>query len=411
MTSGRIGIPAEIWRTVEDVASLDELRERLRSGEPMVMKYGVDLTAPDLHIGHAVNLWLYRAFQELGHRLVFLLGDFTTRIGDPTGRNRLRPLIPAEEIARNADAFLEQATQVVLTDPAVFEVRRNSEWGERMSALELLRLMSTVTLERLSSRDMFRRRIAAGGDVYAHELVYPLLQGWDSVALGAGLTVIGSDQLFNEMIGRALQEREGQRPQVVVTTRITPGIDGGDKQSKSLGNYVGLAHSPRDKLGRLMRIPDALLEPYLSVYTALPQAEIDAQLALARSDPFAAKLALARAVVARYHGDAVADAERDWFVSTFSRREDPADMPTLEVEPPVTVLELVRLMLPERSTSELRRLIGQGGVRIDGDRATSFDTDVPLDGEGVVVRAGRRAWARFRPAGAGGSSAGRARSE
>lgn len=204
---------SDLARTTEEVVTLQELRQLLLSGRRLRMKYGVDLTAPDLHLGHAVNLWLYRRLQELGHTVILLLGDFTTQIGDPTGRSQTRPVLPREAIQRNADALLGQALRILLDDDDVLEVRRNSEWNDRLSAKDLLSLLSSVTVDRLLSREMFRRRQEQGAEVYAHELVYPLLQGYDSYALQADLTIIGTDQLFNEMMGRWIQERLGQRPQ------------------------------------------------------------------------------------------------------------------------------------------------------------------------------------------------------
>ena len=331
---------SDLARTTEEVVTLEELRQLLLSGRRLRMKYGVDLTAPDLHLGHAVNLWLYRRLQELGHTVILLLGDFTTQIGDPTGRSRTRPVLPRETIQRNADALLGQALRILLDDDDVLEVRRNSEWNNRLSAKDLLWLLS---------REMFRRRQEQGADVYAHELVYPLLQGYDSYALQADLTIIGTDQLFNEMMGRWIQERLGQRPQVVLTTTITPGIDGREKQSKSLGNYIGILHSPRDKFGRVMRVPDHLV------------------------------------------------AERAWFERTFSERRTPEELPQREVvDPAPTALSLLRAAFPpeEKSNSELRRLITQGAVQVDGTPVRDPEAVVGVPPAGVVVKVGKRRWFR-----------------
>src|SRR5215472_5443567 len=321
-------------RTTEEVFSRQELQDLLASGRQLRIKYGVDVTAPHLHIGHAVNMWMMRRLQDRGHKVLFLIGDATTRIGDPTGRNALRPVIPAEEIEANAQAFLAQASMVLrCDDPNLYEVRRNSEWYDRMSAFELMRLLSMVTHDRLASRDMFRERVRSGQDVHMHEMIYPVLQGYDSFALASDLTIIGSDQLFNEMMGRFYQERLGQAPQVIITTRITPGLDGKAKQSKSLGNYVGLSHSPRDKFGRVMTLPDHLLLPYLEVYTDVPLArvrEIGKQIA---EDPMGCKLFLAHEIVRRYHGESSANQEQEWFLRTFSARQTPEDIPDLPAMP------------------------------------------------------------------------------
>ncbi len=257
-------------RTTDSIVGEADLSERLASGRPLRIKYGVDCTAPDLHLGHAVNLWMMRQLQDLGHQVVFLLGDLTTRVGDPTGRSETRPVLTPEEIEANALSFLEQVSLVLRTDPAVFEVRRNSEWYDAMPVAELLSLFAQVTHAQLMSRDMFRDRVAAGREIAVHELIYPVLQGYDSFAMRSDLTIVGSDQLFNEQLGRHFQQRLGAAPQVVITTTITPGIDGRAKQSKSLNNYIGLTDSPRDKFGKLMSIPDSLVEPYARVYTELP---------------------------------------------------------------------------------------------------------------------------------------------
>ncbi|HEY3561650.1 MAG TPA: tyrosine--tRNA ligase, partial [Kribbella sp.] len=208
-------------RTTDLIVGEDDLRERLASGRPLRIKYGVDCTAPDLHLGHAVNLWMMRQLQDLGHRVVFLLGDLTTRVGDPTGRSSTRPVLSPEQIDANAASFLSQVSLVLRTDPEVFEVRRNSEWYDAMPVAELLTLFAQVTQAQLMSRDMFRDRVAAGREIAVHELVYPVLQGYDSFAMQSDLTIVGSDQLFNEQLGRHFQQRLGAAPQVVITTTIT----------------------------------------------------------------------------------------------------------------------------------------------------------------------------------------------
>jgi tyrosyl-tRNA synthetase len=398
---------SDLAPTTEEVVTLQELRQLLLSGRRLRMKYGVDLTAPELHLGHAVNLWLYRRLQELGHTVILLLGDFTTQIGDPTGRSRARPVLPMETIQRNADALLGQALRILLDDDDVLEVRRNSDWNDRLSAKDLLSLLSSVTIERLLSREMFRRRQEEGADVYAHELVYPLLQGYDSYALQADLTIIGTDQLFNEMMGRWIQERLGQQPQVVMTTTITPGIDGREKQSKSLGNYIGILHSPRDKFGRVMRIPDRLVPDYARVYTVIPPEQLEEIRRLSRVKPMEAKLRLATEIVRRYHGDQVAAAERAWFERTFSERRTPEELPQCEVvDQTPTALSLLRAAFPskEKSNSELRRLITQGAVQVDGTPVRDPEAVVGVPPNGVVLKVGKRRWFRVvaRPSTLGG---------
>lgn len=383
-------------RTTEEVYALEELRERLEGSRPLRIKYGVDVTAPFLHIGHAVNLWMMREMQEYGHVVVFLIGDFTTRIGDPTGRSRVRPVIEESEIERNAEEFIRQVSAVLRTDPAVFEVRRNSEWWGSMNTGEFMRLLAMVTHSRLIARDMFQRRMAAGEEIYCHELLYPVLQGYDSVMLESDLTIVGTDQLFNELMGRFYQERFGQPPQVVLTTLITPGTDGVEKQSKSLGNYIALADSPRDKFGKVMSIPDSLILPYFEVYTTVPLEEME-PLRLPPepgADPMSWKLRLATEIVARYHGRKIAEAERGWFLKTFSRKEAPADATRVHLAQPTSLLDLLRKQLPERSVSEIRRMIQQGAVRLDGVKKTNPNELISVSGE-ATLKVGKLTWFRL----------------
>jgi tyrosyl-tRNA synthetase len=386
-------------RTTAEIVSLDELRNALASKKKMVLKYGADVTATDLHIGHAVNLWMYRAMQEMGHKVVFLIGDFTTAIGDPTGRSKTRPLISEDEIAANSEEFIRQAKMVLIDDPAVLEIRRNSEWLRPMPASQLLSLMSLVTHEHLISRSMFRARIENGQPIYEHELIYPILQGYDSVALHSDMTIIGSDQLFNEMMGRTLQQHFGQHPQIILTTKITPGIDGKEKQSKSIGNYIGLRHTPRDKFGRVMSIPDALIGEYFLVYTDLSLAEIERIERSIPTAPMEAKLRLACAIVARYHGATVAEAELQWFRNTFSGRETPNDAPVVRVTAAgATAFSILRscFRADEKSNSDLRRLFEQRAVRFDGHTVVAFDTPIApsKDQHAVLVKVGKRNWFR-----------------
>jgi len=308
-------------RTTDEIFSLNEFEELIDSKKKIRIKYGVDVTSPYLHIGHAVNLWMMRELQDLGHKVVFLIGDFTTQIGDPTGRNNTRPIIPQSEIDKNAEEFIRQAKMVLrFDDPDLLEVRRNSEWFSKYQLSEFLKLLSMVTHSRLISRDMFQRRIKNQEDIYLHEMIYPILQGYDSYVLESDLTIIGSDQLFNEMLGRFYQQRFGQKPQVIITTKITQGIDGKAKQSKSLDNYIGLGHSSRDKFGRCMKVPDELIMDYLKIYTKVPKEEISMIEKEVANDPMKWKKFLAEEIIKRYHDEASARSEREWFENTFSRK-------------------------------------------------------------------------------------------
>lgn len=382
-------------RTTEEIFSLKELKKLLVSGRQLRMKYGVDVTAPHMHIGHAVNLWMYRRLQELGHKLIFLIGDFTTQIGDPTGKSQTRPIIPEEEIQKNADVFIGQAMKVVHDDPVLVEVRRNSEWLETLPTKQFLKLMMMITHDRLASRDMFRKRMKEKEDIYMHEMVYPIIQGYDSVVLQADLTIVGTDQLYNEMLGRFYQEKFNQQPQVVITTKITPGINGKEKQSKSLGNYIGLGHSPREKFGRVMSIPDNLIILYLEVYTNVSEgkiAEIKRELA---GDPMKWKLFLAEEIVKRYHGSEAATIETEWFKKTFSKREVPEEIPQISIgKNSADIFKILRqcFSAKEKSNSDIRRLIKQGAVKVDGETIVAYDEEISLSVEGVKVKVGKRGW-------------------
>ena len=381
-------------RTTDEIFSLQELKKFLLSGKQLRMKYGVDVTAPDIHIGHAVNLWMYRKLQELGHKIVFLIGDFTTQIGDPTGKNKTRPLIPESEIKKNSQAFIDQATLVLKNDPDLFEIRRNSEWFDKMPAKEMLSLMSTVTHKKLLAREMFRKRIENGEDIYEHELIYPILQGYDSVVLESDLTIIGTDQLYNEMMGKFFQEKFNQLPQVIITTKITPGIDGGEKQSKSLGNFVGLAHSPREKFGRIMSMADNLIIEYFKVYTDVPLKEISEMEKDLLNHPMEYKLALAKEIVKRYHGDAIAQDELDWFKNTFSEKNIPEDMLKIYFEKETeNILEILKNCFEsKKSNSDLRRLIQQGAVKANEEKISDEKQEIKIGEQGVNIKVGKRSW-------------------
>lgn len=388
-----------LQRTADEVFTVDDFRERLASGRPLRIKYGVDVTAPFLHIGHAVNLWAMREMQVEGHKVVFLIGDFTTRIGDPTGKSGVRSRIEPAQIERHAEDFIAQVSRIVLTDPQVFEIRRNSEWWDSMGLNRFMELISLVTHAKLIQRDMFQRRMEQNAEIYMHELLYPVLQGYDSYELEADLTIVGTDQLFNELMGRFYQERLGGRPQTVITTQITPGTDGREKQSKSLGNYIALSDSPRDKFGKAMSLPDDLVLRYLMVYTLLPLEEIDRmQRAVESGDlnPMHAKRLLGRALVERYHGKEAAAEEDEWFTSVFSRRSIPEDVPSVTVaDPDATLLDVLRRCLPSESAAELRRLVRQGGVRVGGERKLQDPDQRHAVANGDVIRVGKRRWFRI----------------
>lgn len=384
-------------RTVDMTVTPEELEKKLAKGEQLRIKYGVDVTGPFMHIGHAVNLWLMRHFQEAGHKVVFLIGDFTTLIGDPTGKSATRKIIDRSEIDENAARFIEQVRQILLTDPGVFEIRRNSEWFGKMQVDEFLGLLSMVTHSRLIQRDMFQKRIAEGAEIYLHEMLYPILQGYDSYMLKSDMTIVGSDQLFNEIMGRFYQERLGQSPQLVLTTKITPGTDGLQKQSKSIGNYIAVNESPRDMYGKAMSIPDRLIRQYLEVYTEVALEEVDRMCGAIESgeaNPVIAKKRLAAAIVERYYGKDTAEAEAQWFSNAFSAKVVPDDIPVLSIIAGETVMATLARVAPDESNSELRRLLKQGAVSLN-ERKVPPDATTLGATAGDVLKVGKRKWFRF----------------
>lgn len=384
--------PEEFKRNIEVIYTEGEFLKKVSGKKKLRIKYGVDVTSPFLHLGNAVNLWKMRELQEIGHKVIFLIGDFTTKIGDPTDRIRTRPELPNRDILKNTKEFIRQVKKVLLTKSSVFEVQRNSQWYGKMKLEEFLGLLRMVTHAHLIERDMFQERIRTHHEIYMHELVYPILQGYDSVMLKADVTIVGTDQLFNEMMGRFFQEKFGQDPQVIITTRITPGIDGKEKQSKSLGNYIALDDTPRDKFGKTMSIPDELIIPYLEAYTTVADSKIrliQNGLALKKENPRDAKMFLAEKVVERYHGARIAAKEKEYFQKTFSEKEiNGENLPTKKMpHQTYTLIDLVSQF--GFSKSEARRLILGGAVEIDGAIHHDIRSSVVAAG-GMVVRIGKK---------------------
>lgn len=348
------------------IHSEKELAERLSRGRLLRVKFGADPTAPDIHLGHAVALRKLRQFQELGHQVVLIIGDFTAMIGDPTGRSTTRPPLTYEEVAANAKTYTEQAFLVLEREKT--EVVFNGEWLKAMAFSDVVKLNARVTLQQMLQREDFKNRVAQGQEVRLHELQYPIMQGWDSVVVRADVEIGGSDQLFNMLVGRDLQKEEGQEPQVVMTLPLLEGLDGVKKMSKSLGNYVGLTEAPKEMFGKLMSIPDALMEKY---YLLVLGEVLDAAL-----HPMEAKKQLAARCVATYHGEAAArECREDWDLR-FSRRDlSSADLPVVTLGERHDLLGVVLQAYADGfgtapSGSEVRRLIQQGSVQLNGNKIT-----------------------------------------
>jgi tyrosyl-tRNA synthetase len=381
--------PDSLTRDATNVLPEGELERKLKLGRPLRIKLGIDPTGPDIHLGFAVVLRRLRAFQDAGHTAVLIVGDYTARIGDPSGRSKERQVLPDDVLDRNAKLFAEQAYRIL--DRERTEIRFNGEWLGKLDYAELVRLTRTGTVARLLERNDFSERFAQGVPISVSELLYPFAQGYDSVAVEADVEVGGSDQLYNLLMGRDVMEHYGLEPQAIVTYELLVGTDGEIKMSKSEGNYVGIDEPPEEQFGKVMSIPDTAVEQWWRLC-------LDAE-GLTDAEPMASKLALARGIVERYHGPDAAERAEDHFTRVVRRGEAPEDVPEITlVNSKVTHLPAVlveHLGLP--STSEARRLITQGGVKLDGVAVT--ETDVPTSRlDGVVIQAGKRRFARFRVA-------------
>ena len=392
-----------IRRGAVEILVDNELEEKLRQAaqhnKPLRIKAGFDPTAPDLHLGHTVLIQKLKQFQELGHEVNFLIGDFTGMIGDPTGKNETRKQLTREEVLVNAETYKEQVFKIL--DPDRTKVVFNSSWMGPMSAADLIALASRYTVARMLERDDFHKRFSGQQPIAVHEFLYPLVQGWDSVALEADVELGGTDQKFNLLVGRELQRQVGQRPQTVLTMPLLEGLDGVNKMSKSLGNYVGISEAPREIYGKLMSISDPLMVRY---YELLSDVDLATLARVQRGvngeadgwHPMDAKRALAREMVARYHGlDAAHKAEHD-FLQQFRQKEVPEDIPVLQLtgDGPVWICRLLGEAGLVESNGEARRLIQQGGVKLNGEKLTDADLEVEAIGE-LLLQAGKRRFARI----------------
>jgi tyrosyl-tRNA synthetase len=365
----------------------DHLRSRLERGDKLRVKLGLDPTAPDLHVGHLVVLDALRSFQDDGHVVVLIVGDYTALIGDPSGRSETRPVLSREQIDANAKTYFDQIYLVL--DRKRTEVHSNSEWLGAMGAADVLRLMGKATLQQVLQREDFAERLKAGTPVGAHEILYPFNQAYDSVAIRADVEIGGTDQLFNLLFGREIQKTYGQEPQDVAVFPLLEGLDGSQKMSKSLSNYIGLTEPPTEVYGKTMSMPDSLIEKYLRLVSGLGGSELDRVLALKPRD---AKAALAKQLVRRLHGDDAAAAAEAEFDSRFRKRELPDEIGELAAESPEDLVSTIVQAGFAKSRGDARRLIDQGGIRINSDKA-GVDSKVK---DGDVLQAGKRNFVRIR---------------
>ena len=386
-------------RGCEKIYSESELREKLArsaaSGRPLRIKLGLDPTAPDIHLGHTVVLRKMKQFQDLGHKAVLIIGDYTARIGDPSGRSKTRPMLDDTQIKNNAETYFHQAARVLEHDPEKLEIRYNSEWLASFTFEDVLRLAAKVTVPRMLERDAFADRLEHGQELYVHELFYPLMQAYDSVQIKADVELGGTDQTFNNLMGRDLQQGAGQERQVVMVMPLLVGLDGREKMSKSLGNYIGLTDPANEMFAKVMSIPDTLMASYYTLLTDKSEDEVKQILA---GNPRSAKAQLAGCVVAQYHDEAAAQSAGREFDRVFVHKDKPSDIPVVAIaekildDGQVGLLKLIVHCGFAGSNSEARRLVLQGGVRLD-EEVIKDPTGIVTPQEGMIVQVGKRKFA------------------
>ncbi|MEW9797127.1 tyrosine--tRNA ligase [Alteromonas sp. CYL-A6] len=387
---------AEIKRGTDEILPEEDLIEKLKSGKPLTIKAGFDPTAPDLHLGHTVLINKLRTFQQLGHKVVFLIGDFTGLIGDPTGKNVTRKPLTKEQVLENAKTYQEQVFKIL--DPEKTQIRFNSEWMNELGADGMIRLAASQTVARMLERDDFKKRYNNGQPIAIHEFLYPLVQGWDSVALEADVELGGTDQRFNLLMGRELQKDQGQSQQSILMMPLLEGLDGVQKMSKSLNNYIGITDTPNEMFGKIMSISDELMWRYFDLLSFRPLEEIaDLKARMENGEnPRDIKILLAKELIARFHSDEAAEAAHQDFIQRFQKNAIPDEMPevTLKLgDEGMAIGYLLKEAGLVASTSDAMRMIKQGAVKINGDKVS--DTRLVLNEKGEnVYQVGKRKFAR-----------------
>ncbi|MFT5164071.1 MAG: tyrosyl-tRNA synthetase [Alteromonadaceae bacterium] len=390
---------AEIKRGAEEILLEKELVEKLKLGRPLRIKAGFDPTAPDLHLGHTVLINKLRTFQELGHEVIFLIGDFTGLIGDPTGKNATRKPLTREQIQANAETYKQQVFKIL--DPKKTTVAFNSTWMDKLGAAGMIKLAARQTVARMLERDDFKKRYGANQPIAIHEFLYPLVQGWDSVALEADVELGGTDQRFNLLMGRELQKEEGQRPQTVLMTPLLEGLDGVQKMSKSLNNYIGITDAPNDMFGKIMSIPDALMWRYFDLlsFRAITDLNELKQAVEKGANPRDSKILLAKEIIARFHDEAAAEAAHQDFTQRFVKKEMPDEMPhvtlTATDDDGMRIANLLKDSGLATSTSNAMQMIKQGAVKINGEEKITDNRMMISKGSEAVYQVGKRKFARI----------------
>jgi len=385
----------QIKRGTDEILVESELQEKLKRGKPLNIKAGFDPTAPDLHLGHTVLINKLRQFQQLGHHIMFLIGDFTGMIGDPSGKSVTRPPLTPEEIQSNAETYAQQVFKIL--DPDATEICFNSTWHGNKSAADMIRLASRQTVARMLERDDFSKRYKNNQPISIHEFLYPLVQGWDSVEMKADVELGGTDQKFNLLVGRELMKSEGMEPQITLTMPILEGLDGVQKMSKSLNNYIGIEDTPSDMFGKIMSVNDDLMWRYFELLSFRPMTEIEAfrRETSQGKNPRDIKFLLAEEIIGRFHSAAAAESAKQDFIARFAKGAIPDEMPeiTLKLEQDIGVAAMLKQAGLTSSTSESFRMIQQGAVKIDGEKVS--DKGMKLEsGSIIIAQVGKRKFAR-----------------
>ncbi len=376
-------------RGIEEIISEESLGKKLKSGKKLRIKFGVDPSSSDIHLGHAVALGVLKRFQDMGHTVIFLLGDYTAMLGDPSGKNKTRPVLTSGEIEKNAKTYLDQVGKVLDIDK--IEVRKNSEWFKDFSLKDLVDLGGKFSVASIIERDDFEKRLKDHKEISMHELYYPMMQAYDSVMLKADVELGGTDQKFNMLAGRSLQKKMGQAPQDVVMSKLLVGTDGTEKMSKSLGNYIGVADEANEMFGKVMSINDEMIEDYFLLCTNLPEEDIGKIMEemKAGKNPRDVKVQLAKEIVSIYHSKDEAEKAEKAFVNQFSKGKKPVDMPEVELEGDYELVNLIIEIKGANSKSEAKRLIEQNAVSIDDKKITEISEKIEVK-SGMVIQVGKR---------------------
>ncbi|MHC4157965.1 MAG: tyrosine--tRNA ligase [Planctomycetota bacterium] len=374
----------------------EKLAESTKTGRQLRIKLGLDPTSADIHLGHTVVLRKMRQFQNLGHKAVLIIGDYTARIGDPSGQDTTRPMLSGEQIEENAKTYLQQAGKILNTSDEKLEVRYNSEWLEKLTLMELIQLAAKKTVAQMLQRDSFKLRLQNDIDVYTHEFLYPLMQGYDSYVVKSDVELGGTDQTFNNLVGRDIQRAYGQKPQVVITTPILVGLDGQEKMSKSKGNYIGVTDEPNDMFGKVMSVSDEMMENYFTLLTDLPTEKITKFVDPKKTHPKQAKVLLAKTTVGQFYDKDTAEAAAEQFDKVFAQGQLPDDIPEVVIaDPKISIKQLLISSKLVESGGEAKRMVAQGAVSINGNKVQ--DVNIPANvATGMVIQVGKRKFARLR---------------